>query len=87
MIALMAHMAGVVAMAAAVSVHAQNESPDAIVRSTVDEVLSVIRETKDPNALVELAEKKVLPRFDFRRMTQLAAAPARFNGPAERARR
>lgn len=47
-------------------------SPDALVKSMADEVLSVIRTTKDKRALRELAEKKVLPHFDFRAMTQLA---------------
>jgi phospholipid transport system substrate-binding protein len=67
-------MAGVAAMLFAVAVQAQApaEAPDALVKSTVDEVLTVIRETKDQRALVDLAEKKVLPRFDFKRMTQLA---------------
>jgi len=47
-------------------------SPDALVKSTTDDVLSVIRTTKDKRTLRDLAEKKVLPNFDFRRMTQLA---------------
>jgi phospholipid transport system substrate-binding protein len=47
-------------------------SPDALVKSTVDEVLAVMRQNKDPKTLVGLAEQKVLPHFDFNRMTQLA---------------
>jgi phospholipid transport system substrate-binding protein len=47
-------------------------SPDALVKSTADEVLTVIRTTKDKKALREAAEQKVLPHFDFRAMTQLA---------------
>jgi phospholipid transport system substrate-binding protein len=47
-------------------------TPDALVKTTADEVLSVIRTTKDKRALREAAEKKVLPYFDFRAMTQLA---------------
>lgn len=47
-------------------------SPDALVKTTADEVLSIIRTTKDKKALRELAEQKVLPHFDFRAMTQLA---------------
>jgi phospholipid transport system substrate-binding protein len=57
-------------------VRAAETAPDALVKSTVDEVLGVIRQTKDKRALRELAEQKVLPHFDFRRMTQLAAGPA-----------
>ena len=48
------------------------QSPDALVKSTVDEVLAVMRENKDPKTLISLAEQKVLPYFDFARMTQLA---------------
>ena len=51
--------------------HAQT-SPDALVKATVDEVLAVMRQNKDPKTLVGLAEEKVLPHFDFARMTQLA---------------
>lgn len=47
-------------------------SPDALVKSTVDEVLTVLRQNKDPQQLRQLAEAKVLPHFDFERMTQLA---------------
>jgi phospholipid transport system substrate-binding protein len=46
--------------------------PDALVKSTAEDVLSVIRTTKDKRLLREAAEKKVLPHFDFRAMTQLA---------------
>lgn len=51
-------------------------APDALVKSTVDEVLTVIRQNKDKQALRQLAEQKVLPHFDFKRMTQLAMGPA-----------
>lgn len=59
-------------LAIAVAAQAAETGPEALVKSTVDEVLSAIRQTKDPRALVELAEKKVVRHFDFRRMTQLA---------------
>jgi phospholipid transport system substrate-binding protein len=48
------------------------DTPDALVKSTADEVLSIIRTTKDKPTLRKLAEQKVLPHFDFRAMTQLA---------------
>ena len=51
---------------------ATQHAPDALVKSTVDEVLSVIKTTKDKRALIEVVEKKVLPNFDFQAMTQLA---------------
>jgi phospholipid transport system substrate-binding protein len=53
------------------------EAPDAMVRKTTDEVLAIIKADKDLQAgntrrVVELAEAKVLPHFDFNRMTRLA---------------
>jgi phospholipid transport system substrate-binding protein len=67
-----ARIAALLAMLVALGAHAQGESPDAIVKNTVSEVLAAIRETKDQRALIQIAEQKVLPRFDFTRMTQLA---------------
>ena len=51
---------------------AAEASPDQLVKSVADEVLAVIRTTKDKVTLRKLAEQKVLPHFDFRAMTQLA---------------
>ena len=56
---------------------AQDAGPDALVRKTTDEVLAIIKSDKDlqagnPRKVVELAEEKVLPHFDFTRMTRLA---------------
>lgn len=56
--------------------HAAGAAPDALVRVTVDEVLSVIKDNNDRRTLNELAEKKILPNFDFREMTQLAVGKA-----------
>ena len=47
-------------------------APDALVKALVTEVIQVVAQNKDPKALVDLAEKKVVAHFDFRRMTQLA---------------
>lgn len=57
---------------ASVYAGAAEMAPDALVKVTADEVISVIRTTKDKKALREAAEKKVLPYFDFQAMTQLA---------------
>jgi len=66
------------------AVVAADSAPDALVRSTVDEVLAVIKQNKDKQALRALAEQKVLPHFDFKRMTQLAlGAPWRQANPAQ----
>ena len=56
---------------------AAQESPDALVKRTTDEILTIIKADKDVQSgntakVVELAEQKVLPHFDFERMTRLA---------------
>ncbi len=53
------------------------EAPDAMVKRIADEVLAIIRSDKDvasgnQQKVVALAEQKVLPHFDFTRMTRLA---------------
>ena len=53
------------------------EAPDAMVKRIADEVLAIIRSDKDvasgnTQKVVALAEQKVLPHFDFARMTRLA---------------
>lgn len=63
---------GVVFLVAAFSVQAAEVAPDTLVKTTVDEVLSVIKQNKDKRTLHALAEKKVLPHFDFQAMTRLA---------------
>lgn len=50
-------------------------TPDAAVKSTVDEVMEVLKKTKDKRALRKAAEEKVLPKFDFKEMTRLAVGP------------
>jgi phospholipid transport system substrate-binding protein len=52
-------------------------APDALAKSVTDEVLAVLRADQDIQSgnakkVVDLVEKKVLPHFDFVRMTQLA---------------
>jgi len=56
---------------------AAQEGPDALVKRVTDEVLAIIKADKDlqagkPHKVVEVAEDKVLPHFDFERMTRLA---------------
>ncbi|MGZ5038816.1 MAG: MlaC/ttg2D family ABC transporter substrate-binding protein [Usitatibacter sp.] len=56
---------------------AAQETPDALVKRTADEILAIIKADKDVASgntakVVELAEQKVLPHFDFERMTRLA---------------
>lgn len=47
-------------------------APDVLVRNIVDEVLTVLKQNNDRRVLQDIVEKKVLPNFDFRAMTQLA---------------
>ena len=56
---------------------AAEETPDALVKRTTDEVLAIIKADKDVQGgnmakVTALAEQKVLPHFDFTRMTRLA---------------
>lgn len=52
--------------------HAQQQSPDQIVKSSTEEVLAVIKKTTDRATLRKVAEQKVVPYFDFKEMTRLA---------------
>lgn len=71
---IMALLLAVVSLAASAA-HAQT-APDVLVRNTVEEVLAVLKQKNDRRALQDIVEKKVLPHFDFRSMTQLAMGKA-----------
>jgi phospholipid transport system substrate-binding protein len=69
---LVALMCGAVVVA-----HADEIPPDTLIRNTVDEVTAIIKQDKDIQAgdqekILALVDAKVLPHFDFARMTQLA---------------
>ena len=56
---------------------AQERSPDALVQQVTDDVLTIVRQDKDIQSgdtrkALDLVETKVLPHFDFQRMTALA---------------
>ena len=51
-------------------------APDVLVRTTVEDVLGVLKQNKDRRGLQDIVEKKVLPHFDFHAMTQLAMGKA-----------
>jgi phospholipid transport system substrate-binding protein len=66
----------VFALAAGVSV-AADLAPDVLARIVTDEVLAIIRADKEiaagnPQKVAQLVEAKILPHFNFQRMTQLA---------------
>jgi len=61
------------------SVLAQEVAPDTLIKNVTNEVLEIVRKDKDIQSgntrkAVELVEAKVLPYFNFTRMTQLALA-------------
>ena len=69
------------ALDAAAALHAEDIAPDVLpdklIDSTVQEVISIIKQDKDIQAgnqkkILALVDAKVLPHFDFERMTRLA---------------
>ena len=75
--ALAASLAAAVTAAVVPQVAFAQEAPDAIVRKNTNEILAAIKADKDLVAgnqkkIEKLADEKVLPYFNFVRMTQLA---------------
>ncbi len=63
------------------AVFAQEVAPDVLVKSVATEVLEIVRSDKEILAgnqkrIMDLAEEKVLPHFNFARMTALAMGPS-----------
>lgn len=61
------------------AVMAQEVAPDVLVKTVTNEVLDIVRKDKDiqngnTRKAIDLVEVKVLPHFNFTRMTQLAMA-------------
>lgn len=59
------------------TVHAETIAPDVLIKTTVDDVITIIKHDKgiqsgDQKKIIALVDAKVLPHFDFARMTQLA---------------
>jgi phospholipid transport system substrate-binding protein len=64
-------------MAATLVARADATDPDVLIKNTAQEVLAIVKQDKDIQAgdkkkLLALVDAKVLPNFDFERMTQLA---------------
>jgi phospholipid transport system substrate-binding protein len=56
---------------------AEAVAPDVLIRATVEDVVAIVKQDKDIQAgnqkkILALVDAKVLPHFDFTRMTQLA---------------
>jgi phospholipid transport system substrate-binding protein len=63
--------------AALLPAHAAGTAPDTLVRNVTNEVLEIVRsdasiQNGDTSKVIGLVEEKVLPHFNFRRMTMLA---------------
>ena len=77
MIALKNIIFGIIMCGAAGLAHAEVIAPDVLINNTVQDVIGIIKQDKDIQAgdqkkIVAPVEAKVLPHFDFTRMTQLA---------------
>jgi phospholipid transport system substrate-binding protein len=69
----------VVALGLSAGALAQELAPDVLVRNVTNEVLEIVRKDKEiqggnTRKAIDLVEAKVLPHFNFTRMTQLAVA-------------
>jgi len=58
---------------------AQDTAPDVMVKGITVDVLNIIKKDKDiqagnPKKIAEVVETRILPHFDFARMTQIAVA-------------
>ncbi|MEO6422904.1 MAG: ABC transporter substrate-binding protein [Candidatus Nitrotoga sp.] len=68
---------GVLLTCVSLGIQANTPEPEALIRNTVNEVLSIVRQDKDIQAgnkkkAIELVDAKVLPHFNFAHMTRLA---------------
>jgi phospholipid transport system substrate-binding protein len=72
---------GMLLMGMSISTRAEIMDPDVLIKNTVRDVLVIVKQDKDIQAgdqkkLLELVDAKVLPHFDFERMTRLAVGKA-----------
>ena len=73
----LAVLGGVLALLAAQTAAPQPLGPDVLVRQMSDEVLAAIKQDRairagDSNRIAALVETRIVPHFDFRRVTQIA---------------
>ncbi len=69
---------GILLAVASAQIRADMPDPDALIKDTVRDVLDIVKQDKDIQAgnqqkIIALVDAKVLPHFDFTRMTRLAA--------------
>ena len=68
---------GALLMTATLGARAELTAPDVLIKNTAQEVLTIIKQDKDMRSgdkkkILALVDAKVLPNFDFERMTRLA---------------
>ncbi|MBI1174924.1 MAG: hypothetical protein GC139_06630 [Sideroxydans sp.] len=68
---------GLLLSSVAMGAGADMPGPDVLIRNTVEDVLAIVKQDKDIQAgdqqkILALVDAKVLPHFDFERMTRLA---------------
>lgn len=73
---LVSLMAGIAALLLANVAMAEDVAPDVLVKNTANDVLEIIRKDKDIQSgdmrkISTLAEEKILPHFDFERMSRM----------------
>ncbi len=74
---IIALCAGVSLIFVSVGARAEVTAPDVLIKNTAQEVLTIVKQDKDIRAgdkkkILALVDAKVLPNFDFERMTRLA---------------
>lgn len=72
---------GVFGVVASLGACAGTIEPDVLIKNTAQEVLDIVKQDKDiregdKKKVLELVDAKVLPHFDFERMTRLAVGKA-----------
>ena len=72
-----ASVLGLGLLVASLGARAEMPEPDILIKNTVQDVLSIVKQDKDIQAgnqkkILELVDAKVLPHFDFEHMTRLA---------------
>ena len=79
---------GAALMLVALGARAEMTAPDVLIKNTAQEVLTIVKQDKDIRAgdkkkILALVDAKVLPNFDFERMTRLAVGKGWRNATPE----
>ena len=79
---------GVTLMFSSMTARAEVLAPDVLIKNTAQEVLDIVKQDKDIRAgdkkkILALVDAKVLPNFDFERMTRLAVGKGWRNATPE----